>query len=544
MTAAAWVTRVFGLLLTVSPSLSADEIEIVGRLQIQAQLEAAGGRSRVSGRLLDELGRPIQGSLVVRATDPSPPVALEPCLLDTDSNDWTTHITSSPQGDFCAWLKQEENPVSIFASAEHYQTTHIQLQLDQSPLLSPRFVSAPTLLLRGSEQMNTVELRATAADPMPSNTQQIELALRCHSARTSLGKQAVSSSRVVFEFVTPPDAALGTCQLQAASTALGKTSALAQVDVLVQAEVTVMVSRVEVHGASATVELVALAGEDVPHGALEAARGPSVLASVALRARGATVIEVPLLDQEGEVTFRVVPGSSEYMPGAPASVILPAAASVRPNWLWHALGAFCFLTWLSWRWLLAARPRTRPAPARPTPSLGQAIARPLSSGAIRGRVLDVHTQKPLGAVELTLVEPRADGETILESTVSDAEGAFQFEALFSRQLLRLRASRPHFMTLAASVTAADFVIELRSTRRAALESLIAWARRSGRPWDVTPSPTTGHVQQIAKQHHEPRVGAWAAEVERAAFGPNSPSELNVTELLDRSPQDRPKTSSF
>lgn len=545
MKAEAWVNRLLGLLLTVSPSLHADEIEIIGRLQIQAQLESAGGRARVTGRLLDELGRPVQGTLVVRATDPPQALPLEPCLLGTETDDPTTHLSSAEQGDFCAWLSHSEEQVSIVASADHYQNTHLVIQRDQSPLLPPRFIAAPTTLTRGSTHVNTVKIRVSAADPIPTAAGQIALGLRCASTRSSLGKQPISSSQVVFEFVTPADAALGTCQLEAEASSLGKAPARTQADVLVQAEVTLGVSQINVSADTAIVELIARAGDDIPKGAIEATRGSVVLGSVPIRPHGPTPVEVPLIAQADDVMFRIVSGSSEYVAGAPVSVTLPALTFSQPDWLWHSIAALCFVAWLTWRWLLAARPRSLPAATRRTASLGRATAQPQSSGAIRGSVLDAHTQKPLAAVQLTLIEPRADGETVVESTVSNLRGEFQFATQFSGQsLLRLRAEHEHFMTLATAVTAATFVVELRSTRRAVLESLVAWARRSGRPWDVAPAPTTGHVRQIAAQRQEPHVGTWATEVERAAFGPDSPSEPEVTELLGRSPKDPRKTSSL
>jgi len=302
---------------------------------------------------------------------------------------------------------------------------------------------------------------------------------------------------------------------------------------------------VKVNTETATVELLALAGADTPKGAIEATRGPLILGSVPVRPSGATVMEVSLLGEAGEVVFRVVPGSSEYVPGAPATALLPKMAANQSGWFWHSIGALCFFCWLSWRWLKAARPRTQPTQVERGLGVERARALSPSSGKIRGLVFDVHTKTPLGKVQLTLVEPRADGETVVESAVSNVEGVFEFETQFSRQsLLRLRTTHEHFMTSATAVTAADLAIDLRSTRRAALQSLIAWARRSGRPWDVAPTPTTGHVRQVAERHHEPAVGAWAAEVEQAAFGPSSPSEPEVAELLGRTPKDPHKTGSL
>ncbi|HXS18083.1 MAG TPA: hypothetical protein VN764_12890, partial [Polyangiaceae bacterium] len=352
--------------------------------------------------------------------------------------------------------------------AEHYESAHVTARRDQSPLAPPRFLSAPTALTRGSQQTHTLEIRADGGDTASKDAAlHLELRLRCETSRIALGKQPVQAQRAVFAFVTPADAILGTCQLEAELSGLGKTSVTSRVDVLVRSEVTLQVSRVHMNDATASVELLAQAGADPPTGALEATRGPSVIGSVPLHPKGATPFEVPLLAQPSEVLFRVVPGSAEFIPGAPVTVSLPAQELSQPGWLWHSIGALCFLAWLTWRWLIAAHPRARQAPPTHTPRTAHASAEASSSGVIRGSVFDVSTHHPLGAVELTLLEPRADGESVLERTVSNLHGEFRFSTQFSRQsLVRLRASHEHFMTLTSTVTAAEFVIELRSTRRA------------------------------------------------------------------------------
>ena len=49
-----------------------------------------------------------------------------------------------------------------------------------------------------------------------------------------------------------------------------------------------------------------------------------------------------------------------------------------------------------------------------------------------------------------------------------------------------------------------------------LGRLVGWARKRGRPFDVKPEPTPGHVRRAAADDFQ--TARWADAVERAVFG--------------------------
>ena len=64
--------------------------------------------------------------------------------------------------------------------------------------------------------------------------------------------------------------------------------------------------------------------------------------------------------------------------------------------------------------------------------------------------------------------------------------------------------------------AGELSIALVLRRRALLGKLVAWARGRGRPFDVKPEPTPGHVRRAAADDFQ--TARWADAIERAVFG--------------------------
>ena len=64
--------------------------------------------------------------------------------------------------------------------------------------------------------------------------------------------------------------------------------------------------------------------------------------------------------------------------------------------------------------------------------------------------------------------------------------------------------------------AGELSIALLLRRRALLARLVGWARKRGRPFDVKPEPTPGHVRRAAAEDFQ--TARWADAVERAVFG--------------------------
>src|SRR4029079_19118041 len=106
----------------------------------------------------------------------------------------------------------------------------------------------------------------------------------------------------------------------------------------------------------------------------------------------------------------------------------------------------------------------------------------------------------------------------LVSVGTDEDGAFRLPAIAGlvgdEQIavdapLHARLVQPHPAPGALSVA-----LVLR--RRAVLARLVTWARRRGRPFDVKPEPTPGHVRRAAADDFQ--TARWADAIERAVFG--------------------------
>ncbi|HMR09164.1 MAG TPA: hypothetical protein PKA88_25465, partial [Polyangiaceae bacterium] len=55
------------------------------------------------------------------------------------------------------------------------------------------------------------------------------------------------------------------------------------------------------------------------------------------------------------------------------------------------------------------------------------------------------------------------------------------------------------------------------------------------PYKPAVDPTPGHVAEVARDQREPAAGAWAREVERAAFGPAPPDAAEEARIRDAEP---------
>jgi hypothetical protein len=81
----------------------------------------------------------------------------------------------------------------------------------------------------------------------------------------------------------------------------------------------------------------------------------------------------------------------------------------------------------------------------------------------------------------------------------------------------------------------ELSIALVLRRRALLARLVTWARRRGRPFDVKPEPTPGHVRRAAADDFQ--TARWADAVERAVFGGGDVDARMENEIERMAPAD-------
>jgi hypothetical protein len=159
----------------------------------------------------------------------------------------------------------------------------------------------------------------------------------------------------------------------------------------------------------------------------------------------------------------------------------------------------------------------------------------------KGRVVDGHDGTPIAGVRVTLERPGFERAEIVADTASGADGAFFLAPPQLNPGDRLVAEGPlHGVHRTPAPPFGEVRIALVSRRRALLDRLVGWARRKGRPYDVHPEPTPGHVQRMARAGDGAR--AWAEAVERAAYSGDAVDAEKEAEVDRLAPGDAPAAS--
>ena len=136
----------------------------------------------------------------------------------------------------------------------------------------------------------------------------------------------------------------------------------------------------------------------------------------------------------------------------------------------------------------------------------------------RGNVVDAHEGTPVRGARVWVERGTFDGRAVLASVGADAHGAFvlpHIEGLVGDEQMAVEAPL-HTRLVQRLPPAGDLSIALVLRRRALLGRLVGWARKRGRPFDVKPEPTPGHVRRAAADDFQ--TARWADAVEKAVFG--------------------------
>lgn len=522
------------LLSATDGDSAAVALEVAGRLVVKAesQVTAPRGLIRVLGRVTDENNLPAIAELDVDHAGRVLP--WHPCAdagLNRTPHD--SALVTDQQGNFCALVEPAEQGGSfvVHARAPHHDSATSPAPLrDVREAAPPTFISAPERLSKDA-QLYVVELLASSGDS-PRAT--LSLELDCESSSAPLGEEPVRGSTMLrFEF-TRPSARPGHCRFVATtSTALRKLKS--EREVLVVGQVQLNLSKEERRADHVDLVLtLRTLNLPVREGIVEARVGDDFESSAPVQAGKARLrIARKRVDREAEVHF--VPANPAHEPGHPLSVPIPrrqAAWSWAP---WHSLLLVGFAGWMTSAWFRPKRRLQEAEPLRPqSPTIQTTDA---TVGHIRGQVLDADSLQPIVGARVQLERRGAEQSERWAITESDLQGRFRFEQEFAQStLLFLRFEHADYMTLGANVVAAEAKAFLQSRRRAAVGQLISWAQRRGEPWHILPAPTTGHVERLAEERREGATSSWAAEVGRAAYGPEPPTEKWVSSLRDPLPE--------
>ncbi|AKU99971.1 hypothetical protein AKJ09_06635 [Labilithrix luteola] len=157
----------------------------------------------------------------------------------------------------------------------------------------------------------------------------------------------------------------------------------------------------------------------------------------------------------------------------------------------------------------------------------------------RGKVVDAHEGFVVPNATIWIERGTFEGTTTLASTMSNAEGAFEFQ-LDGPHVggERIVAEAPLHARLTQGLPApGELAIALVLRRRALLARLVAWAKRVGPPFDIRPEATPGHVKQAASD--DLQTARWAEAVERAAYAGSTIDAATEAEIDALAPQKGP-----
>ncbi len=136
----------------------------------------------------------------------------------------------------------------------------------------------------------------------------------------------------------------------------------------------------------------------------------------------------------------------------------------------------------------------------------------------RGQVVDAHEGTPVSGARVWVDRGTFDGRSVLASVGTDSAGSFvlpPIAGLVGDEQIAVEAPL-HTRLVQPLPPAGELSIALVLRRRALLARLVGWARKRGRPFDLKPEPTPGHVRRAAGEDFQ--TARWADAVEKAVFG--------------------------
>lgn len=252
--------------------------------------------------------------------------------------------------------------------------------------------------------------------------------------------------------------------------------------------------------------------------------------------RAVVVYEIdPGDDKLAELELHYLPSSPWWREGKPLEVdvdVQPPSVAVRLMLVFVViLGiAGIIVSWHRSRRLPAIEKRRRPL----APGVHVVTSRRGARG-YSGVVVDAHDGRPLAGATVLVRAPSLEGDGALYKCETDSYGTFAFELPARPEGTEIIAeSQTHSAERKFLPGGGRFKIALMTRRRAVLRRFVDWARSRGKPFDIDPEPTPGHVKQAARR--DERVSAWAAAVEVAAFSNVEVDKAVEDQLREREPR--------
>lgn len=281
----------------------------------------------------------------------------------------------------------------------------------------------------------------------------------------------------------------------------------------------------------------------VTGGVVEAIRGnESVGAGTVEKGKVRVIASFPF-ERAGSVplTLRYVPAAPFFRAGPSLPIDVQVSGPGMTRQIVIALIVLAVTAWIVFGWRRAPlpKPETLDDEPNPVPSgrAGVDVVR-TSSGQTgwRGSVLDAHDGTPIANATLTVIAPAFQGDGVVTRVLANERGQFVIDVPYRSDARLLIEAEAHSRHEQALPPPGVLRIALITRRRALLERLVRWARRTGAPFDVQPEPTPGHVRRAAFRANSVEVEEWARSVEHAVYGPGPIDEPAETKLITDEPR--------
>jgi hypothetical protein len=283
----------------------------------------------------------------------------------------------------------------------------------------------------------------------------------------------------------------------------------------------------------------------VDEGGVEARIGDTVVGAAPVE-RGIARLTLTFTAQgtEALVRLRYVPSAPWFDAGTEPTIRVPirgpGLASKAPILLTGlAVLAFFLIGRVASK---GTKPEPEPAKVDVETKAGKPrieVVRPAARGETgwHGRVVDAHEGTPIAGARIWIERGTFDGRTVLASTGADASGAFVLPAvtLVGDEQVAVEAPLHARLVVEPLPAPGELAIALVLRRRALFVRLVGWARKRGKPFDVSPEPTPGHVRRSAADDFQ--TARWADAVERAVFGAGDVDARVESEIERMAPPD-------
>jgi len=248
-------------------------------------------------------------------------------------------------------------------------------------------------------------------------------------------------------------------------------------------------------------------------------------------------LDVPIHPKTDVVLFRYQSTAPGWQAEAPTRRSLQLSPSSRLNLVGWVGAGLLVLAWLAWsrrRAVPSAESESTAPTQQPYSHLEIVECSADPNAGWSGIVIDSHESHAIAGAVIELYQPGFDRRELLFSTRSDGLGRFTAppQPLSIDGACRLEVKAVGYARLGITLPPPGRVrVHLVAVRRALLDRLVAWTKRSGHPFDSKAEPTPDWIAEIARTKGHPAIEAWARSVSAAAFGEAAPEDAERGDLL-------------